>query len=112
MRNKPVRSFGDCNRPFRIGTNGEARNSERRCFLLKAAGICDDGKSMFDQIEHFEIADGLDHSHAVHLESCIFKALPRSRMRREHNLSLKRDLAQNAGEHAYPLWVIDVRRSM
>src|SRR5206468_11709426 len=61
------------------------------------------------EIEHLQIANRLQHSHAVYFEAGVFKPLSGTRMRGKHHFVLARDLAENSGEGANTIGVVHVR---
>jgi len=74
VRDKTVGPFGDSDGSLRIRTDRETRNAECRGFLLQTTRIGDHSESMFDQIEHFEITDRLEHPDSIHFEARCFEA--------------------------------------
>ena len=56
--------------PFSILANRDAGHSEARCFLLDAAGVGDDDRSVLHQAEEIEIAERVNQADApLRLES-------------------------------------------
>src|SRR5688572_664200 len=64
---------------------------------------------MFDEIEHFEISDGLGQMDAIHLESSGLETQSGTRVRRESHGPVEGNLAQRVGQKLDAIGVSDIR---
>ncbi len=107
-----VRAVGRGDGPFRVLAQRQARHAEDRRLLLHAAGVGEHERRVGLEPQEVEVADGIDDLQVRRDlgEPEIGHLRLGTRMRREHELHLRRDLVECAQDDTKEVGIVDERR--